>query len=179
MEVVRLKHLFDPDIESLDPLPGRRLRAIAERDAVRLGMLRRCQTVLYAQFGTELVELVLAGGAAFAQAERAVGKFLPVIGQDRPDPDWAGPFQIAQKAAGIGGGLGFKDPDEHPAGRPINRHEQAAARGFISHLRQILDVHMQVAWFVGLECLVLRPGVFRLQIAQITNPVPTQAAVET
>ena len=37
---------------------------------------------------------------------------------------------------------------------------------------------MQVARLVGLERLVLWPGGFRLQIAQIAHPVPPQAAVE-
>ena len=41
---------------------------------------------------------------------------------------------------------------------------------------------MQIAWLIGLECLeclVLRPGRCRLQIAQIAHAMPPQAAVET
>jgi len=37
---------------------------------------------------------------------------------------------------------------------------------------------MQVAWLIGLECLVLGPGVASLQIAQIADPVPPKAAVK-
>ena len=37
---------------------------------------------------------------------------------------------------------------------------------------------MQVAGLVGLERLVLRPRRYRLQIAQIAHPVPTQTAVK-
>ena len=83
-----------------------------------------------------------------------------------------------RQASRIGGGLGFVDADEHPAGRPINRHKQVAAGRFVSHLRQILDVHVQIAGLIGLERLVLRSGAFRLQIAQIANPMPPQAAVQ-
>jgi len=79
--------------------------------------------------GAELIELVLAGGVALAQAEQAVGERLAArhwartngavdgsLGQHRADADRAGPFQIAQKPAGIGGSLGFADADEDPAG---------------------------------------------------------------
>ena len=51
--------------------------------------------MLDAQFGAELVELVFACGRALAQAEQAVGELLAVIGQNGPNPDWAGAFQIA------------------------------------------------------------------------------------
>jgi hypothetical protein len=67
--------------------------------------------VFDAEICAEQVELVLPCRGAFAQTEETVGEFLPVIGQNRPDPDWAGPFQIAQKSAGVGGSLGFEDPD--------------------------------------------------------------------
>ena len=132
-----------------------------------------------AEVSAELIKLVLAGGLAFAQAEETVGDFRPVIGQDRPDPDWAGPFQIAQKSAGVGGGLGFEDPDEHPAGCAVDGHEQIAARGFVSHLRQILHIDMQIAGLVGFERLVRRAGVFRLQIAQIAHPMSPKARMVT
>ena len=90
-------------------------------------MLRRGQTVFDAEVGAELVELVPAGSFAFAQTEQAVGEFLPVIGQNGADAQRAGPFQVAQEAAGVGGGLGFLDADEHPAGCPINGDIQIAA----------------------------------------------------
>jgi hypothetical protein len=80
--VVALQHLLDPAVEALDHTVGLR----------RLG---RGQSVLDAQFGAELVELVFACGRALAQAEQAVGELLAVIGQNGPAPDWAGAFQIA------------------------------------------------------------------------------------
>ena len=79
MEAVGLKHVFDPAVESLN-------------HAVGLWMRRRCQTVFDAKVRAEQVELVFACRGAFAQTEETVGKFLSVIGQNRPDPDGAGPF---------------------------------------------------------------------------------------
>jgi len=64
-EVVALQHLFDAAVEPLD-------------HAVGLGVLRRSQAVFDAEIGAEQVELVLAGGAAFAQTEQAVGELFPV-----------------------------------------------------------------------------------------------------
>ena len=100
MKLVRLQHLLDAAVEPLDPLPSRRLQAIAERDAVGLRMLRRGQAVVDAKFGAELVEIVLASGAAFAQAEQAVGELLAIVGKNGADAKGAGPFQVAQQATG-------------------------------------------------------------------------------
>ena len=81
-EVVALQHLLDASVEALD-------------HAVGLRMLRRCQTVLDAEVAAELVELVLAGGRALAQAEQAVGELAAIIGQHRSDVDRAGSLQVA------------------------------------------------------------------------------------
>jgi hypothetical protein len=62
------------------------------------------------------IELVLAGGLAFAQAEQAVGELLAIVGQYRADVPWAGAFEVAQEASRICGGPGFVDADEHPGG---------------------------------------------------------------
>jgi len=148
-EVVALQHLLDAAVEALD-------------HAIGLGMLRRGKAMVDAQVGAEQIELVLAGGGAFAQAEQAVGEFLAIIGENGADADRAGAFQVAKKAAGVGGGLGFVDADEDPSCRAINGNEQVAPRGFVSHLRQILDVHVQVAGLICLERLV--PGPWRLRL---------------
>ena len=102
--------------------------AVEEFDhAVGLGMRRRGEAVLDAEVGAKLIKRVLAGGAAFAQTEQPIGEFAAIIGQHRADADRAGAFQVAQKSAGVGGGFGFIDMDEHPAGRPVNRHEDSSA----------------------------------------------------
>jgi|GEM_PF-3116019 len=163
--MVRLQHLLDPTVEALN-------------HAVRLRVLRRGEAVFDSKVCTEPIELVLAGGNAFAQAEQAVGEFLAVVRKYGADVHRAGAFQVAQEPSRIGGGLRFVDADEDPAGRAVDGHEQVAARGFVSHLRQILHIDMKVAGLIGLECLVLGSGVFRLQIAQIANPMPPQTPVQ-
>lgn len=72
-----------------------------------------------ARVGAEQVELVPAGGLAFAQAEPAVGELLPVLRKYGADVHRAGAFQVAREASRICRGLGFVDADEHPAGRPV------------------------------------------------------------
>ena len=47
------------------------------------------------EFGAELIKLVPAGGATFAQTEQPVGEFAAIISQDGADADRAGAFQIA------------------------------------------------------------------------------------
>jgi hypothetical protein len=125
----------------------------------RRGEARRGEAVLDARVCAELVELVLAGGNAFAQAEQAVGELLAIVGKHGADAHRAGAFQVAQEAAGVGSGLGLEDADEDPAGRAVDGHEQVAARGFVSHLRQILHIDMQIAGLAGFERLVRRAGV--------------------
>ena len=126
--MVALQHLLDASVESLD-------------HAVGLRVLRRGQAMVNAEVAAQLVEVVLAGGGPFAQTEQAVGEFAAArhwartngavngsLGQHRANPHRAGPFQVTQKPAGIGGGLGFIDADEDPAGCPINGHKQIAPR---------------------------------------------------
>ena len=60
-----------------------------------------------------------------------------------------GTFSVAQEPSRIGGGLEFVNPDEDPAGRAVDGHEQAAARGFVSHLWQILHIDMPLSVIAG------------------------------
>ena len=92
--------------------------------AVGLRVLRRGQAMVDAQVAAEQVELVLAGGGTFAKTEQPISEFLAVIGENGPDLHRAGPFEIAQEPAGIGGSLGAVDADKDPAGcPPLSRFE--------------------------------------------------------
>ena len=117
-EVVALKHLLDAAVEALDPLPGRRLPAIAERDPVGLRRLGRGQSVLDAEVGAERVEFMLTRRGTLAQAEQAIGELLAVICENGADADRAGALKVAQEPPGVGRGLGLEDADEDPSGRP-------------------------------------------------------------
>ena len=82
MDVMRLQHLLDPTVEALDHAIGLRVR-------------RRAEAMLDAKLGAEPIELVLAGGAAPAQAEQAVGEFAAAIGLGGADAQRASAFQVA------------------------------------------------------------------------------------
>ena len=86
-------------------------------------MLRRGEAMVSPEVAAEMMERVLAGGRALAQAEQAVGELAAIVHKYGPDPHRAGPLQIPQIPAGVGGSLEFTDADEDPSGRPINRHE--------------------------------------------------------
>lgn len=164
-KMVALQHLLDPPVEALD-------------HAVGLGGLGRGQAMLDAQFGAELVELMLARRGALAQAEQAIGELFSVIRENGADVDRAGALQVAQETSGVGRGLCLEDTDEDPAGRTVDGDEQVTPRGFMSHLRQILHVDMDVARLVGLEVAVFRPRRLGLKIAQVADAMPAQATVQ-
>lgn len=165
LEAVALQDVLDPAVEALD-------------HAVGLGPHRRGQAVLDAEVRAEQVELVLSGGGALAQAEEAVGESLAVVGQHARDLHRGRALQVAQEAARVGSSLRRIDAHEDPPRRPVDGHEEIAARGFVRHLRQILDVDVQVAWLIGLEATVGRLGLLRLQRLQIAHTMAAQAAVE-
>ena len=81
-EVVTLQHLLDAAVEALD-------------HAVGLRVLRRGEAMFDAGIGAELIELVLAGGAAPAQTEQAVIELFPVVGENGSAAHRASPFEIA------------------------------------------------------------------------------------
>ena len=131
--MVALQHLLDAPVEPLDHPVG-------------LRRLRRGQAVLDALDCAERVELMLACGRPLTQAEEPIRELLAPrhclsdqwlsngsIRKNGADTDWVGALQIPQEAARVCGGLGFEDADENPAGRPINRYEEIAARGLIGH----------------------------------------------
>ena len=87
-------------------------------------------------------------------------------------------LEVAQEAAGVGGGPRRVDAHENPAGGAVDGHEEVAAPLLVGHLRQILDVDVQVAGLMGLEGLVGGLRGLGLEVAQVAHPVAAQAAVE-
>ena len=134
--------------------------------------------MLDAKLGAELVELVLPCRGALAQAKKAVGKIFSVVCEDRADADWAGAFEVAQKAPRIGCRLCCKYADKDPAGRPVDGDEQVAATAFIVHFGQVFHIDMNLAGLVGFEATVFWPSFLGLQVAQIPHTMATQAAVQ-
>ena len=161
-----LKHLLYPTVEPFDHAVG----------------LRRFwwgQAVLDAELGTELVELMLARRSTLAQAEEAIGELFSVVRENRADADRAGTLKIAQEAPGIRSSLCLENADENPPCRPVDGHEEVAARSFVSHLGQILHVDVDIARLVSLEGAVFGPRRLCLQVTQVADAMPTQTAVQT
>ena len=112
----------------------------AERDGAR------------SQRGTGLIEGVVAAWLLVCRSE-AVGKLRTVICQDFADLDrWRKlkPTQVADAAFVRHVAI---DVHENPAGGTVDGHEQIAARSFIGHLWQVLDIDVNQARFVALKPL--------------------------
>ena len=69
---------------------------------------------------------------------------------------------------------------KHPARCPVNRHKQVASRGLVSHLRQILDVHVHKTRHIAFEGLVNdeRRG-FRFERSQVPHAMVAKASAQT
>ena len=60
----------------------------------------------------------------------------------------------------------------------VDRREQIAPQSFISHLRQVFHVDVDIARLVILEGTALRLRCLALEIAQVADAVPTPTAVQ-
>lgn len=159
VEAGLLQQFIDATVEALD-------------HAVRLRVPRWRQTVLGRQCGASHVEGVLAT-RLFVFGGETVGKLRAVVGQDLADLDGRGQLQAAQEIDAALVGHVAVDVHEDPAGSAVDGDEQVAARGLVRHLRQVLDVDMNKAWFVVFEgffgsdrfALGLRDHVFKTRHA--------------
>lgn len=70
------------------------------------------------------------------------------------DLDRAGLVQRLQECPGGGRRFVGLDCDVHPSDGVVDGHEEIATGGFVCHLRQVFDVHVQVTRHVGLEGLM-------------------------
>ncbi len=86
-----------------------------------------------AQLGAEQVELMRPGRGPCAAGEEPVGELFSVVSQYLGDPNGAGPVQIAQEPAGVGGGLGRQDACETPPCGAVDGRKEIAARGLIRY----------------------------------------------
>ena len=128
VEVVRLEHVADAAIEALD-------------HAIGFGRAGLGQAVLNTQLLAQLVKLVVPRGLALTRGKQAVRELLAAVGQEPGDLERSGLVQRLEEAAGAGRSPVFLDRHKHPARGPVNGHEQVAAPGLVSHLRQVFDIH--------------------------------------
>jgi len=94
-----------------------------------------------------------SGGLSCLVGEQSIRELLAVVGEDAIDFDGTGRMQGRKKAFGAGCGLVGLEGDVYPTCGPIDGDEQIASTGLIRHLRQIFDIDVQIARFVGLEGL--------------------------
>ena len=114
----------------------------------------------------------------FTQTKQSVSKLFSVVRKNGADAQWAGALKVSEEATRVGRCLAVVDADEDPAGGAINCNKQIAPGGLIRHLRQILHVDVDVSGLISLEAAVLGAGVLGLEIAQVADAVPTQAAIQ-
>ena len=148
-------------------------------------MTRRDEPVLDAELLAQAVEHVCAAGFLLLAASReAVGELAAVVGEQLDDLDGKGLLDFVEEVATAAIGLVGIELDEDPARSTVDGNEEIAPCRLVGHLRQVLDVHVQEAWFVvfeglerglGLSCIGQGLG---LQLTQIANAMSAQAAVK-
>ena len=165
MKPMRLEYIANAPIEALHYPVG-------------LGRPGLGQPVLDAKFRAQPVELMFSSGLALARGKQAVCELFAVVRQQLDDPQRAGLVHGLQETACARGRLVTFNHHEHPARGPVDGHEQVAAPGLIGHLRQILDVHVQVARLVCLEGFVWLLRFDRLEGVEVAYAVAAQTAVQ-
>ena len=120
--------------------------------AIRSRMTWRAKAMLNDQFLADKIEKVLAR-SLFASAGRAVGELAGVVGQKRLDHHRCDALEASQEVCAADLGLVAVSAKVNPSRGPVYDHEQIPAVRLVSHLGQILDVHMDEAGLVVLECL--------------------------
>ena len=86
-------------------------------------------------------------------------------------------MQGLQKGLRAGSGLVGLELYEPPARGPVNSHEQVAPAALVLHLGQILQIHVQVAWFVALEGLMGHRRLLGLEGVEVARSMAAQASV--
>ena len=166
IEPVGLEYVTDPAIEALDHPVG-------------LRRARWGQSVLNSQILAQHIKLVIPTGFAFTRRKQSIREFFSVVGEQSGDLDRTGFVQGIQKAAGARRALVLFNLHKHPARCPINRHKQVASRGLVSHLRQILDVHVHKTRHIDFEGLVNQRGGFRFERSQVPHAMAAKASAQT
>lgn len=87
---------------------------------------------------------------------KAVSKLRAVVGQYLGDSDGRSQLQTAQKVDAALVSHVAINVHEHPAGSAIDGHEEIAPRSLVGHLRQLLNVDMNEARLLVLECFLRR-----------------------
>ena len=91
------------------------------------------------------VHRMVARGLALTRGAEAVGELLAIVREYLADLEWRFPDQRCQKSLGRGGAPGLANLQVHPAGDPLDGHEQIAAGTSSCILRQVFDIDVNKA----------------------------------
>jgi len=145
--------------------------------AVGLGRAWFGQAMLNVQSLAQLIKFMIARGLALTACKQPVGELLAVVGQYFLHPHRASLVQSVEKRACSSGRLVALDLHKHPACCTVNGHKQIAPTGFVGHLGQVFDIDVNEPGLVTFERFVGRRRLFGLELIEIANTVPAQAAV--
>ena len=109
--------------------------------AVGLRLARRAKSTLDGQLLAREVKDMLAR-SLFARAGKAVRELDGVVGQKRLDHHRCDASEASQEVRAAGLGLVAVSAKVDPSRGPVDGHEQVPALRLVSHLWQVLDVHM-------------------------------------
>lgn len=165
VKAMRLENIGNAPVEAFDHATG------SGRSGLR-------EAVLDAQAVALLIKLVLARGFALTAGKQPVGELLAVVGQQFSDLQRTRLVHGIEERFRTGCSLVPLDRHEHPARGAVDGHEQIAPLRLLSHLGQVLHVHVQVARLVALEAFVRLAGRGRLQVVQVAHAMAAQAAVQ-
>ena len=115
--------------------------------------------MLNAQGFAQLVKLMIAARPTLTRGKQTVSEFFAVVRQQLDDLDGARFVQRIQEGFGTGGCFVSLDGYKDLARGPVDSHKQIAPFGLIGHLRQVLDIQVQIPFLLGLKCFV---SLFRL-----------------
>jgi len=165
VKVMRLEHICNAAVEAFDHAVG----------SWRSGF---GQAVFNVQGLAQLIKLVQTRGLPGTGGKEPIRELFAVVRLQLTDLERTGLVQGAKEGLGTGRGLVVLYRHEHPARGAVDGHEQVAPLRLISHLRQVLHVHVQVARLVALEALMGLTGRGGFEGIQVAHAMAAQTAVK-
>ena len=145
---------------------------------IGLWLPRLDEPVLDPMLAAHLVEQVAPRGLSLALRGETVRELAPVVRQDRADLHGRSLEEALQERGSVPGRFGGPDLKVHPPGGAVDGDEEVLVHLLVRHLRQMLDVDVDVARLVRLELLGLLPFNLRHQVLQRADAVALEAAVQ-
>lgn len=165
VEAVASQHIGNAPVKALDHAIGARRSGFG-------------QPVLNAQACAQLIELMFPCGLPGPRGKEAISELLAVVGEHLLNAHRAGLVHGIEKRLGTGRRLVLLDLHEHPARGAVDGHEQVAPTALVLHLRQVLQVQVQVPRLVGLERLARGRRLRGFERVQVASAMAAQTAIQ-